>query len=663
APASRQPLARWDPLNVDVAVRQLLARAPFWSLLNIYGDSGRWNCVQNLTIAQMRQRLPAGHGCLHACVLGTAEPLPQGVWIPTSMVLPLAVLLQALAADDGGGGGGRGGLDYVPPSVADVRYYIEDAVRAVRGRPEAAARLEMHLRRLREPAAASVVPVAPAASGAACGMTRVELDPSAAEFVPTFQSRTTSAAASSQSGDAAADSGDVAASVAAVSTAQAPAASQAGKVDESTRSAAASVPKTPQVAPAEVTSEAGFAAAAVSAGATTSTFAGGSDGGGSRGSDGGYTAAPPTPTPSPAPDITLAGCAVPMATDKALEDDALASQNKRVQQQHMEAPAASRPVLVHPTALQLPTAAPAVGRLALPVLHQQGQEQQKQRGQGLVQGHSRTVPPYQPLGQHRTAHPRPHIPGQQQLQPEYNAVPQQQQQATVHHQPQQQQQVSMQQPGSFQLPQQPQQPPNHHQPEQPEQGGLLVPIPTPFLRFETAVFRLFQGDQGQYSFSSLWWYIEPTADGRQLGDVPRVNGPYSCEQMILAYIAQILEPEVLLCGTHSTVANPITPPLGSFRSLGALLAAAEEGRQYSLLLIPSERAIAPTPSVARPPYALTWVQRGGHESAAATSAGPTVHGQVQPGFMPPSLAAAVAAAAAQAARGTPDLGMVTTDSR
>ncbi|GLI62630.1 hypothetical protein VaNZ11_005295, partial [Volvox africanus] len=81
-PASPQPLARWDPLK-------------------------------------MRQRLPAGHGCLHACALGTAEPLAPGAWIPTSMMLPLAVLLQALAADGDGGGGG--GLDYVPPSVADVR--------------------------------------------------------------------------------------------------------------------------------------------------------------------------------------------------------------------------------------------------------------------------------------------------------------------------------------------------------------------------------------------------------------------------------------------------------------------------------------------------------------------------------------------------------------
>ncbi|GIM09861.1 hypothetical protein Vretimale_13664 [Volvox reticuliferus] len=239
AAARGQPLARWDPLKVDAAVRQLLAHAPYWSLLNAYGDSGRWNCSQNLTIAQLRQRLPAGHGCLHACVLGSTEPLPQGVWIPTSMVLPLAVLLQAMAADDGRGEG----LYYVPPSVADVRYYIEDAVRAVRGRPEASARLEAHLQRLREPAA-SVAP------GAACGMMRVRLDPGAAEFIPTFLARATSAASSSRSGDTP-ENGGAAAGFAAASTAQAPSASQAGKAEESMHSAAVAVEQNPQDEPAE----------------------------------------------------------------------------------------------------------------------------------------------------------------------------------------------------------------------------------------------------------------------------------------------------------------------------------------------------------------------------------------------------------------------------
>ncbi|EFJ42349.1 hypothetical protein VOLCADRAFT_97635 [Volvox carteri f. nagariensis] len=181
-PAKQQPLARWAGPTVDTAVRQLLSRAPFWCLLNLYGESGRWNCHQNLTAAQLQERLPAGHSCLHACVLGTTERLPGGVWIPTSLVLPLGALLQAVTADGDGDGAP---LQYIPQSAADVRYYIEDAIGAVLGRQEAAARLQAHLTHLAAATATAAVH-RPPSSSCTKGLTlpNGQLDPSAAVFVP-----------------------------------------------------------------------------------------------------------------------------------------------------------------------------------------------------------------------------------------------------------------------------------------------------------------------------------------------------------------------------------------------------------------------------------------------------------------------------------------------
>eukprot|EP00198_Chlamydomonas_reinhardtii_P010556 XP_001699893.1 predicted protein [Chlamydomonas reinhardtii] len=63
--------------------------------------------------------------------------------------------------------------------------------------------------------------------------------------------------------------------------------------------------------------------------------------------------------------------------------------------------------------------------------------------------------------------------------------------------------------------------------------GAADPVPVVVqVQTQTAVFKLFQGDHGQHSFSSLWWWLDAS------GGADRMLGPYSCEQMILAYIAQ-----------------------------------------------------------------------------------------------------------------------------
>ncbi|KAG2489896.1 hypothetical protein HYH03_011698 [Edaphochlamys debaryana] len=116
-------------------------------------------------------------------------------------------------------------------------------------------------------------------------------------------------------------------------------------------------------------------------------------------------------------------------------------------------------------------------------------------------------------------------------------------------------------------------------------ASSLPPITTPFLRFDTAVFRLFQGSSGQHTFKALWWKLDgPEGGSRQAA------GPFSCEQMILAYIAQVLPEDLPVCATADPgpaaaagPGAPAPPPPSAFVPLGALLAAAEEGRDCDLL--------------------------------------------------------------------------------
>ncbi|GLI59387.1 hypothetical protein VaNZ11_001253 [Volvox africanus] len=141
----------------------------------------------------------------------------------------------------------------------------------------------------------------------------------------------------------------------------------------------------------------------------------------------------------------------------------------------------------------------------------------------------------------------------------------------------------------------------------------MKPVSTPFQRFITGLFSLFQGPRGEYGAESLWWVLDshqkncesaplegqvtgckqqantsaasPSAQQQQQqqGQQHAIIGPYSSEQMILAYIAQALSHELLVCGTRGCSPPTLMPSADCFRPLGLLLEAAEAGKPYDLL--------------------------------------------------------------------------------
>ncbi|GIL77396.1 hypothetical protein Vretifemale_6859 [Volvox reticuliferus] len=142
----------------------------------------------------------------------------------------------------------------------------------------------------------------------------------------------------------------------------------------------------------------------------------------------------------------------------------------------------------------------------------------------------------------------------------------------------------------------------------------MRPVSTPFRCFMTGLFSLFQGPRGEYGVESLWWVLDSRNGGesepldgkfteyglqantsaaspsakqqqqqQQQGQQHTVTGPYSSEQMILAYIAQALPHELLVCGTRGCSPPALLPSAESFRPLGLLLDAADAGKPYELL--------------------------------------------------------------------------------
>ncbi|EFJ48873.1 hypothetical protein VOLCADRAFT_90574 [Volvox carteri f. nagariensis] len=162
----------------------------------------------------------------------------------------------------------------------------------------------------------------------------------------------------------------------------------------------------------------------------------------------------------------------------------------------------------------------------------------------------------------------------------------------------------------------------------------LKPTSTPFRCFITGLFSLFQGPSGEYGMDSLWWCLNtrraPGAAARDSGDKPasscsaasqssslqtfsheerqqeqqeqqhpdpdaRILGPYSCEQMILAHIAQALPPNLPVCGTRGPSPPHSLPPVDAFQPLDSLLVAAEAGQPYQLLQLPPRQWIRGLP--------------------------------------------------------------------
>ncbi|MEW5298861.1 MAG: hypothetical protein WDW36_001938 [Sanguina aurantia] len=127
---------------------------------------------------------------------------------------------------------------------------------------------------------------------------------------------------------------------------------------------------------------------------------------------------------------------------------------------------------------------------------------------------------------------------------------------------------------SQQTPQQPTSPQSRQVP--PCGISALSPTSLPFRKFETAVFRLFMGDTAQRCFTSLWWYVDAAAGS------PKVLGPFSCEQMMLAYIAQLLNNNVPVCGAEASVLPLRQPNLSLFRPLGELVNETSANLPYRL---------------------------------------------------------------------------------
>ncbi|MEW5308443.1 MAG: hypothetical protein WDW38_000404 [Sanguina aurantia] len=127
---------------------------------------------------------------------------------------------------------------------------------------------------------------------------------------------------------------------------------------------------------------------------------------------------------------------------------------------------------------------------------------------------------------------------------------------------------------SQQTPQQPTSPQSRQVP--PCGISALSPTSLPFRKFETAVFRLFMGDTAQRCFTSLWWYVDAAAGS------PKVLGPFSCEQMMLAYIAQLLNNNVPVCGAEASVLPLRQPNLALFRPLGELIKETSTNIPYRL---------------------------------------------------------------------------------
>ncbi|KAG2430568.1 hypothetical protein HXX76_010087 [Chlamydomonas incerta] len=109
--------------------------------------------------------------------------------------------------------------------------------------------------------------------------------------------------------------------------------------------------------------------------------------------------------------------------------------------------------------------------------------------------------------------------------------------------------------------------------------------PSPFLQadfakgvhaaFETPPLRLFMGERAQAALCVNWWFQEPAEAGGA------TRGPYSPEQMLLAYVAGCseLHEETLVCGTEADLRTP--PPAAAFSPLAQLLGAVTEGLHYT----------------------------------------------------------------------------------
>ncbi|KAG1680350.1 hypothetical protein FOA52_015440 [Chlamydomonas sp. UWO 241] len=111
-------------------------------------------------------------------------------------------------------------------------------------------------------------------------------------------------------------------------------------------------------------------------------------------------------------------------------------------------------------------------------------------------------------------------------------------------------------------------------------GQPMARVPT---RWGTSIFRLFTADATRGSGSPAWWHLTPgdTADAS-----PCMEGPYSCEDMILAFAGGALGSDHYVCGAKAESASPhpgAAPPMEMFERLGDVLERVEDSREYELV--------------------------------------------------------------------------------
>lgn len=88
-------LPRLQPTKQEVV--DVLASVPWWSLVESF-DGSAWRLLSSGSIsgAGAAAMVEAGEmeGCMGVPVLGTTQPLPRGMWVPTALFMPLVAVVQ-----------------------------------------------------------------------------------------------------------------------------------------------------------------------------------------------------------------------------------------------------------------------------------------------------------------------------------------------------------------------------------------------------------------------------------------------------------------------------------------------------------------------------------------------------------------------------------------
>lgn len=127
---------------------------------------------------------------------------------------------------------------------------------------------------------------------------------------------------------------------------------------------------------------------------------------------------------------------------------------------------------------------------------------------------------------------------------------------------------------------------------------LPVPVPVAFgetvahapRRWETSLFRLFTADATRGDGIAAWWTgtLPPGSAADSDGGAAAglgVEGPFSCEEMILAFAHGAVGSDHYVCGAKASAGalSGAVPPTEMFERLGEVLGRVEDGREFELV--------------------------------------------------------------------------------